>query len=45
MRLPHGMGVGLSIIRRTVEYWGGTIEAQSEIGQGGTFASAATSYI
>ncbi len=34
---PHGTGVGLSIARRTVEYWGGTIQAQSEVGQGSTF--------
>ncbi len=34
---PHGTGVGLSIVQRTVEHWGGTIEAQSELGRGSTF--------
>ncbi|MGC8826360.1 MAG: ATP-binding response regulator [Anaerolineae bacterium] len=32
-----GTGLGLSIVRQVVEIYGGTIEVQSEVGQGSTF--------
>jgi two-component system sensor histidine kinase BaeS len=31
---PHGTGVGLAIVRRVIENWGGKIEAASEPGRG-----------
>lgn len=34
---PHGTGVGLAIVRRIIESWGGTITVQSELGHGTTF--------
>jgi signal transduction histidine kinase len=34
---PHGTGVGLAIIRRIVEGWGGKISVESKLGQGTTF--------
>ena len=34
---PHGTGVGLAIVQRTIEYWGGSIRVESEVGQGSRF--------
>jgi signal transduction histidine kinase len=34
---PHGTGVGLALVRRIVENWGGTIQVESEPGQGTAF--------
>jgi len=34
---PHGTGVGLAIVQRTIEYWGGTIRVESEVGRGSRF--------
>jgi two-component system, OmpR family, phosphate regulon sensor histidine kinase PhoR len=33
----HGSGVGLSIVRRVLQSWGGGITVESELGQGTTF--------
>jgi signal transduction histidine kinase len=35
---PHGTGVGLAIVRRVIENWGGEIEVASEPGRGTRFA-------
>ena len=34
---PHGTGVGLAIVQRTIEHWGGTIRVESEVGRGSRF--------
>ena len=37
---PHGTGVGLAIVQRTIEHWGGSIGVESTAGQGTTFTFA-----
>jgi signal transduction histidine kinase len=37
---PHGTGVGLAIVQRTIEHWGGSITVESKVGQGTTFRFA-----
>jgi PAS domain S-box-containing protein len=37
-RSKGGIGLGLSICKKMVELWGGTIEISSEIGKGSTFS-------
>jgi signal transduction histidine kinase len=37
---PHGSGVGLAIVQRIVEHWGGSIWVESEVGQGSKFTFA-----
>jgi signal transduction histidine kinase len=37
---PHGTGVGMAVVQRIIENWGGKIWVQSELGVGSTFTFA-----
>ena len=40
-----GTGLGLPIVRRLVESWGGTVDAESETGRGTTIRVRLQSYV
>lgn len=39
-KMDVGSGLGLSLVRGTLQRWGGTVEVQSELGEGTTFTLA-----